>query len=156
MLPLGLAPFGQRYSGRWIAPSPISPTRVPPLSSQASAVNEGRVASPSVEAGAGSTLDAAGAGLGVCGAADAPPQPALSPATTLKRIANRTMIRASSTDLRLALRLEQRVQFLSRRRRRKLIEAPLGQRLCGALQAAPRGTSQRATDAHAPHPQRRQ
>src|SRR6187551_2280999 len=42
MLPLGLAPFAQRYSGRWIAPSPISPTTVPPLASQACAVSAGR------------------------------------------------------------------------------------------------------------------
>jgi len=35
MLAVGFAPFAQRYSGRWIAPSPMSPTTEPPFASHA-------------------------------------------------------------------------------------------------------------------------
>jgi len=62
MLPLGLAPFGQRYSTRWIAPSPMSPTTDPPLASHASAVSGGRAAS-SPELGADDALGCGGAAL---------------------------------------------------------------------------------------------
>lgn len=72
MFAVGLAPFTQRYSGRWMAPSPMSPTTEPPLASHASAVIEGRAAS-SPGADGGSALDT---GSGSTADFEEPPQAA--------------------------------------------------------------------------------